>query len=193
MPRHHCLPRGRPSVCRAFPPRYSFIHRSFLGRECSLAMIISATDALQGNVRKKRSLRPERGHCRKWSICDGRQENVREHRSQRPWPGRCRKRSFGNGRQENVQEKRSQRLWPRRCRKRSFGDGRQENFFRLQAVLAVNRRPSEARLDSRQGLIKCLKKFLGHRRAQRRQCLGHKPSPFARTPAPTNLNGLPSS
>lgn len=116
-------------------------HLALLDRNIPSAMVGDSIDALKRNVREQRGPRPERGHCRKWSICDG----------------------------------------------------RQENFFRLQAVLAVNRRPSEARLDSRQGLIKCLKKFLGHRRAQRRQCLGHKPSPFARTPAPTNLNGLPSS
>ena len=71
--------------------------------------------------------------------------------------------------QRNVREKRSLRPERGSCRKRSFGNGRQENFFRLQVVLDENRRPSAARLDSRQGLIKSLKKFLGHCPAKRRQ------------------------
>lgn len=65
---------GRPSVCRASPSRYDFVHHNFLGRECSSAKIVLAMDVLQGYVREKRSLRPQRGSCRKWSICDGRQE-----------------------------------------------------------------------------------------------------------------------
>lgn len=66
---------GRPSVCRASPSRYDFVHHNFLGRECSSAKIVLAMDVLQGYVREKRSLRPQRGSCRKWSICDGRQKN----------------------------------------------------------------------------------------------------------------------
>lgn len=67
---------GRPSVCRASPSRYDFVHHNFLGRECSSAKIVLAMDVLQGYVREKRSLRPQRGSCRKWSICDGRQKKI---------------------------------------------------------------------------------------------------------------------